>query len=142
MTYETGLSVEERVASLFQPDTLLPAQYFETYRRKAPLEPEKRLMLAVLEDAVACFQKHVFARDGKGKAIFREAEEWILAQNSDWLFSFENICEVLGIDPRYARQGLMRWKEKALARRPAAKVYRLASSKAKGKTAKQRARAA
>ena len=56
MTYETGLSVEEKVSSLFQPDTLLPAQYFETFRRKSHLEPEKRLMLAVLEDAVACFQ--------------------------------------------------------------------------------------
>lgn len=139
MTYETSLSVEERVASLFQPDTLLPAQYFETYRRKAPLEPEKRLMLAVLEDAVACFQKYVFARDGKGKTTFREAEEWILEEDSDWLFSFDNVCEVLGIDPRYVRQGLMRWKEMS---RPGAKVYRLAPRKAKSKTAKQRARAA
>ncbi|MEK7783674.1 MAG: hypothetical protein AAB279_07085, partial [Candidatus Binatota bacterium] len=61
MNYNTGLSVEEKVTSLFQPDTLLPAQYLETFRRKAPLEPEKRLILAVLEDAVACFQKHLFS---------------------------------------------------------------------------------
>ncbi len=142
MTYETGLSVEERVASLFQPDTLLPAQYFETYRRKAPLEPEKRLMLAVLEDAVACFQKYVFARDGKGKMTFREAEEWILQEDSEWIFSFENICEILAIDPRYAREGLMRWKEMTLARRSGANVYRLAPRKVKAKAGKQRARAA
>ncbi len=134
MTYETGLSVEEKVASLFQPDTLLPAQYFETYRRKAHLEPEKRLILAVLEDAVACFQKYLFARDGKGKATFREAEEWILEENSEWLFSFENICEVLGINPQYVRQGLIRWKEMTLARRPGAKVYRLAPRKEKDKS--------
>jgi hypothetical protein len=51
MNYEVGLSVEERVASLFQQDTLLPAQYFETFRRKFYLEPEKRLMLAILDDA-------------------------------------------------------------------------------------------
>ena len=57
MSSETRLSVEEKVASLFQPDTLLPVQYLETFRRKAHLEPEKRLMLSVLEDAIACFQK-------------------------------------------------------------------------------------
>lgn len=125
MTYETGLSVEEKVASLFQLDTLLPAQYFETFRRKAYLEPEKRLMLAVLEDGIACFQKYIFARDGRGKAMFREAEEWILDGNSDWLFSFENICEVLGFNPQYVRQGLVRWKEAKVAGRPKAKIYRL-----------------
>ncbi len=126
MTYETGLRVEERVASLFQPDTLLPAQYLEPFRRKAPLEPEARLMLGVLEDAVACFQKYIFARDGKEKVMLREAEEWIMEEGSDWPFSFENICEVLGFDPRYVRQGLVRWKRKKLAGRPKAKIYRFA----------------
>ena len=76
MSYDTGLSMEERVTSLFQPDTLLPEQYLETFRRKLHLEPEKKLMLAILEDAIACFQKYILARDGKGKALFREAEEW------------------------------------------------------------------
>lgn len=125
MAYETGLSVEEKVASLFQPDTVLPAQYSETLRRKAHLEPEKRLLLAVLEDAVACFQKHLFAQDKKGKAVFQEAEEWIMEEGSDWVFSFENICEVLEFNPQYVRQGLLRWKETKLANRPKVKVYRL-----------------
>lgn len=125
MSYETGLSVEEKVTSLFQPDTLLPAQYLDTFRRKAHLEPEKRLMLAVLEDAIACFQKYLSARDTKGKTIFRDAEEWILETERDWLFSFDNVCEVLGFNPQYVRHGLMRWKETQLAGRPRARIYRL-----------------
>lgn len=125
MTYERGLSAEERVASLFQPDSLLPEQYFETYRRKAHLEAEKRLMLAVLEDAIACFQKYLLARDNKGRNLFREAEEWIVEERSDWLFSFENICEVLGLSPKYVRHGLLEWRERKLAGRPRAKIYRL-----------------
>jgi len=125
MSYETGLSVEEKVTSLFQPDTLLPSQYFETFRRRAHLEPEKRLMLAVLEDAIACFQKYVFARDAKGKAIFRDAEEWILEDDRDWLFSFSNICEILELDPQYVRHGIVRCKKASLAGRPKAKIYRL-----------------
>ena len=137
MAYETGLSVEEKVASLFQPDTLLPAQYLDTFRRKAPLEPEKRLMLAVMEDAIACFQKYLLARDGRGRALFLEAEEWIVEEGSDWLFSFENICEVLGFNPQYVRQGLLRWKQGKLAGRPKAKIYRLTprSENRKGRVA-------
>jgi hypothetical protein len=133
MNYETGLSMEERVTSLFQPDTLLPEQYLETYRRKLHLDPEKKLMLAVLEDAIACFQKYVFARDGKGKALFQEAEDWIQEQRGDWLFSFTSVCEALGFDPNYLRQGMMVWKEKRLADYTQAKVYRLAPRRKKPK---------
>ena len=86
MSYETGLSMEERVTSLFQPDTLLPEQYLDTVRRKLHLEPEKKLMLAVLEDAIACFQKYVFAREGKGRILFQEAEDWVQDTNGDRLF--------------------------------------------------------
>ncbi|HEY3305163.1 MAG TPA: hypothetical protein VGL70_16690 [Candidatus Binatia bacterium] len=128
MPYETGFT-EDRVASLFQPDTLMPAQYLETYRRKTHLEPEKRLMLAVLEDAIACFQKYLLVRDAKGREMFRGAEEWILEEDSEWLFSFENVCEALGYNPAYLRSGLKRWKEATLQAQPKAKVYHLASRK-------------
>lgn len=134
MAYETGLSVEEKVASLFQPDTLMPAQYLDTFRRKAHWEPEKRLMLAVLEDAIACFQKYLFARDGKGRAVFREAEEWILREEGDWLFSFGDICEVLGFNPQYVRDGLMRWKRARLGAQPKAKIYRFTPKRARGRS--------
>jgi len=127
--YETTPFVEEKLASLFQPDTLLPAEYLETTCRKAHLEPEKKLMFAVLKDAIDCFQDNVLAHGRRKKRLFREAEEWILTEDEDWLFSFENICEVLGFNPRYVRQGLIRWKEAELARRPKAKIYRLISTK-------------
>ena len=73
-------------------------------------EGEKRLMLALLENAIEDFQKYVRATDQKGKELFQEAEEWILAADHDSFFSFENICEFLQINPGYLRQGLMRWK--------------------------------
>jgi len=77
------------VASLFEPDTVLPAQYLEAVCRKADLEPEQELMLAVLEDAVTCFQKYFAAQDKIGTRLFCEAEEWILLQGkSDCFFFF------------------------------------------------------
>lgn len=66
--HQTALVSEERIASLFQPDTLAAAQYFDNLRRTTILEPEKRLMLAVLEDAVSCFS-------GQRPGAQREKEE-------------------------------------------------------------------
>jgi hypothetical protein len=122
MIDHASLIWEEKLTSLFQPDILLPTEYLATVRGKAHLEPEKKLMLAVLEDAIQCFQDNVLAQSGRRKRLFEEAEQWILEANSNWVFSFESICEVLGFSPQYVRQGLLRWKEKNLPKLAAAKV--------------------
>ena len=79
--------------------------------KKTRREKEEALMLAVLADAIECFQKYVFAANDREKKVFQEAEDWILEKNNDWLFSFDNICEALQLTPDYVRQGLLRWKE-------------------------------
>jgi hypothetical protein len=86
-------------------------------------------MLAVLEDAIACFQKYVFAKDGKGKMLFQEAEEWFQEKGGDWLFSFSNVCETLGFNPDYLRQGLAQWKANRLEGHSKARVYQLTPQK-------------
>jgi hypothetical protein len=111
----SSFDTEEKITSLFEPDTLVSAQYFQNFRRKTCLEPEKRLILAMLEDAVSCFQVYVTARSGKGKKLFNDAEEWIMIKHDDWIFSFASACEMLGFNPEYVRQGLRRWKQKKLA---------------------------
>ncbi len=121
----SGLSIEEKSGGLFQPDTILAAQYSQAVRARAYLEPEKRLMLAILEDAVSSFQKHLYARDRKRRMLFDEAETWILDQGRDSFFAFENVCEILGFDPRYIRAGLRQWKEKRIANGIKAKIPRL-----------------
>ncbi|MET0503385.1 MAG: hypothetical protein ABW172_17840 [Candidatus Binatia bacterium] len=108
---------DDRIASLFQPDTLLSAQYFDNMRRRTLLEPEKRLILAVLEDAVDCFQDNLSAEGGRRKMLFDDAEQWIRAKDGDWVFSFDHICEALGFNPAYVRQGLLRWQEKNRSKR-------------------------
>ena len=125
MAFDTGLSMEERVTSLFQPDTLLPDQYLDTFKRKLHLEPEKKLMLAILEDATACYQKYIFVRDSKSKALFRETEEWVFAKNDQGIFSFDSVCEILSLDPEYVRRGLAEWKRNAANQQSQAKVYQL-----------------
>jgi len=120
----SSFDTEEKITSLFEPDTLVSAQYFQNFRRKTCLEPEKRLILAMLEDAVSCFQVYVTARSGKGKKLFNEAEEWIMMKHDDWIFSFASVCEMLGFNPEYVRQGLRRWKQKTLANHTTPEYWR------------------
>src|SRR3972149_9234375 len=99
--------MQKSLAYFPDADSLAPAHYFSHFGG-GPLSPQKRLMLAVLEDAIECFWKYARARDGRSERLFLEAEEWILEQNSDWPFSFENICEALNLDPKYLRRGLLK----------------------------------
>ena len=115
--YKSQATADDRIASVFQPDTLLSAQYFDNMRRRTLLEPEKRLMLAILEDAVDCFKENLSAESGRRKMLFDDAEQWIRAGGGDWVFSFDYICEALGFNPAYVRQGLLRWQEKNRSKR-------------------------
>jgi len=86
----------------------------ENLTKKVIRDGEEALLLAMLEMATEDFQKYILATDPQGKALFREAEEWILASDNRWFFSFENICRHLKFSPSYIRRGLMRWKEAKL----------------------------
>jgi hypothetical protein len=77
---------------------------------------EKRLMLAVLENATEDFQKYVLATDSRGKQLFQDAEEWIMDKDDPSFFSFQSICDYLHLDPSYMRHGFMRWKAARLSR--------------------------
>jgi hypothetical protein len=77
----------------------------------ATLEREQGLRAAILENAVKDFQRYFVARKPKEKRQYQEAVDWILGTNSDWLFSFENVCEDLGLNPNYLRRRLRAWAE-------------------------------
>jgi hypothetical protein len=102
---------------LFQPDVMLPVQYFTLLRRQSPHGPEYHLVIAMLQDAVECFQKYRFATDENGRQLYAEASEWIESDDRLWPFSFDNVCGILKLDPDYLRAGLRRWAEREAARR-------------------------
>jgi hypothetical protein len=104
--------VDEIATRIFQPDTLVTYEYDETSRRATPIEPEKHLMHAVLEDAINMFQLHLSAKTRQQRRLFLDAQTWIWAKQDDWPFSFENICAVLGLDPQFLRNGLSRWRDR------------------------------
>jgi hypothetical protein len=110
---QRGPMIEEKAMMIFQPDILIDAQFQASHRRRFHLEPERVLMLAVLQDAVGCFQEHVTAKCKRKQVMHHEAEEWISNQDRSYPFSFDNICDALGFDANYMRQGLARWKRAA-----------------------------
>jgi hypothetical protein len=112
----------ENALAFFQPDILIGYQFVATYIRRFHLEPEKTLMLAILQDAVVCFQDNLGATDKRKRQLFVEAQEWIMEENANYLYSFDSICALLGFSPSYLRQGLMSWKETMLGSQQAARL--------------------
>jgi hypothetical protein len=112
----------EKVFAIFQPDTLTRDQFYSTYVRTFHLEPEKILMLAVLRDAVSCFQENLGATEGKKRQLFLDANEWIMDEDSSYFYSFENICDLLGFAPSYMRRGLVSWKARTIRQREQQRV--------------------
>src|SRR5574340_891885 len=116
---------DDRAASrsgLFQPDILVPAQFFPSQRGgSAHKRGEGQLLIAILEDAVHCYQKYLLARTRQDRRLFHEAEEWLmcpettLREHERPVVSFEYICSVLDLDPGFLRAGLRRWRERQLA---------------------------
>ncbi len=94
MSLVADVDIREMATSLFQADVLLPAQYFEKNQKKIEMMPEKALMLAILEDAVCCFQKYLLASDRRGRILFKEAESWIFDGDDSGVFAYRNVCDV------------------------------------------------
>lgn len=103
-------NTEDRYAGFLAPDAVLPMQFFQSLRSKGRFDGERRLMIAVLEDAVNCFMKQLHATDPKARQLFLDAEEWIATEDPAWFFSFDNVCHALDLNPEYLREGLVKWR--------------------------------
>ena len=97
-------------------DVILPAQLTE----QIPMldEPERRLRLAVLEDAIRYVQRYRNTTDKRRRALYEDALDWFTSPDRSDPFSFENVCDALGFDPDYLRRGLRRWRDAGAAQLP------------------------
>lgn len=113
---------DDFLARILEPDTCLPSQFWGNRGLSRQLEGEKRLMIAIMKDAVECLEKYRNARSSAGRELYQNALEWIEDQGTGWLFSFNNICGLLGFDPDYMREFLLK-REQKLAKPVRGKVY-------------------
>lgn len=81
---------------------ILPEQFFSQLNAT---QPEKRLMIAVLEDAILCLS-YFSSEDACNRRLAQEATEWFMSKEINLLFAFVPICEVLNLNPDYVRARL------------------------------------
>jgi hypothetical protein len=84
-------------------------------QRELTASPRNRLMLAVLEEALVSFQRGLNSPRAEQRRQFHEVDRWVASDDTDWPFSFENVCGCLRIDPDYIRMGLRSLKHDALS---------------------------
>lgn len=120
---------DDFLARIMEPDTCLPSQFWGNRGLSRQLDGEKRLMIAILKDAVECLEKYRGATSVSGRELYQNALEWVEDKGTGWLFSFDNICGLLGFDPDYLRDFLLK-REHKLAKRPTGKLYSLSASAA------------
>lgn len=69
--------------------------------------PERHLMAAVLFDGVITCLNYAGASGTQGRKRFQEAFGWVCNPGIEYVFSFENVCDCLGLDPAALRRGIM-----------------------------------
>ena len=89
---------------LFHDIGIVPAQFYPGRRDAAQTEPIRKLMTAILVDAVQCY------RAGRRQTVkgteALEASVWIFGSYAEFPFSFTNVCTELGLSPDHIRKQL------------------------------------
>src|SRR5438034_7464347 len=96
---------DQREAEL-EPDILLPCQLGDRLFGAARLQPEKRLQLAVLQDAILTFHRLAAVEGHRSRRLFEEVDAWFVSDEANGPFTFVTICDTLNLDLDYIRQGL------------------------------------
>ena len=96
---------------LLENETLEPVQYADLLRGDTQ-PPEHRLLFAVLEDAVRCWQVYGNGTSRRDQRLFREGADWFASDDDGSPFTFVAICQLFGLEPGYVRGGLRGWRER------------------------------
>jgi hypothetical protein len=107
-THQPLLNAPYSQGQNLSPLSCHPAQFFtDAIHSEAHWSGTRRLLFAVLQDAVACWFRYRNTRSSQGRQLFQEIRDWFLTKNRDSLYAFENICIHLNLDADYFRRGLM-----------------------------------
>ncbi|MEY4948811.1 MAG: hypothetical protein RL698_1022 [Pseudomonadota bacterium] len=88
--------------------TILPEQHYARSSEGSPMRGVNALMIAVLEDAIACLETAKESRNVKARMLAMNAERWIRSEDTSYAFAFASICDVLSLDRGKVRDELLR----------------------------------
>jgi hypothetical protein len=115
MSYENYAQAQfDMVAGIFEPEAVMPEQFH------ASIEPgvhggERRLMAALLSDGVEAYIAQVTKSNSSSQIEVAaqpstsDAVDWVETRDYSYVFSFDMVCQSLGIDADYLRLGLNRY---------------------------------
>ena len=99
-------------------DPILPSQ-LDPVRGIHAMQPEARLALAVLEDAIMTVRASAGVHAPRSRRLVAETWAWIGSDDTTRAFAFVSVCEHLGLDPASLRAGVRRWcRARVLDTRP------------------------
>lgn len=86
----------------FRPPT--PGRFDRSTHSMLACSGELRLAFAVLEDALSCLQGKPDPCKIPPRLFRWEVEHWVESRDRSFLFSFDNVCSMLGLDPDRVRR--------------------------------------
>jgi hypothetical protein len=102
------LSSDRRHSFQSPSEGVLPHNFLRALGRRTPQWGERRLALAVLEDAVRRVRQSRRWDRLRHFLPAVEAERWVASRDRARLYSFENICLILSVDPGEMREWILR----------------------------------
>ena len=68
--------------------------------------PERALISALLFDGIQAYIHYALSGSPKERSRYAEAFNWVMDTGIEYAFSFNNVCDALGLNPDYLRLGL------------------------------------
>ena len=68
-----------------------------------PTEPERALAAGVLRQAASDLRRFRESEDAVGREMYSDARSWFNSSDTEWPYSFLNVCQSLGISPEDIR---------------------------------------
>lgn len=109
------------VSDYFEPDVSAYEEFYPDSKGRAQ-GGERRLMAAMLSDGIESYIAlcvEASKNDSNpGQRINKkliDAKDWVETKDDSYVFSFDNVCFCLGLNPDYIRIGLMKFVEASIS---------------------------
>ena len=106
---------------------ILPEIFFDSNASKKFKEGERNLAAAILEEAVNQYIKALSVKN-QNSELQAELREWFFAEDENDVFSFENICEYIGYNSDYLKNGLRKLTSADLVKMDLSQQMRIRNS--------------
>ena len=104
------MAAAQRLITPELPEMLLPTQFFSDRLLVGRASGELALQWAVFSDGLSRYWKLASNNIFHTSEEFLEEENWLLADDTDWPFSFVSLCQTFGLKASSVRSSLLAWK--------------------------------